>query len=162
MNARSISRAAFNTLKRDRTDAIGRSRNDIQIIKTNKSEMIHVGEQLLTYLGATDTLDLDKPRFNLYFSVDYGDRPTINVSCHNVSGFKDTAVSMAMMYLMDNGFEATGNYESAEYLYRTFNFRRGKLQVHMEVSVRDDSPTCRKVVIGQETITRDKFKIECD
>jgi hypothetical protein len=36
------------------------------------------------------------------------------------------------------------------------------MDVEFDVQVKDDSPTCRRVVIGQETIVKEKYKIECD
>ena len=70
---------------------------------------------------------------------------------------------VAMSYLMGIGFDDKGKgFESAEMLNREYEFAREDIHVKFDVYVRSDSPTCRKVVVGEETTTYKTYKIECD
>lgn len=161
MTAKSIARNALRYAISQKSDWARSYRKEVNTLKAMKSGLFYVTEQVLDCIGTNDT-DLDKPRVYVYFTLS-GDQPCINFSISGAHGFKDDSLMMAMQSLLETGFESRPNqYECAEQMRRIYAFKRGDMTVEFDVSVKDDSPTCRRVVIGQETIVRDKFKIECD
>jgi hypothetical protein len=161
MNAKSMIRKELRNTLNTFKDNANRAKRDALVLKNHKDELIHVTDNLISYFGTNQT-DLDKPRTYFYFNTTYDDRPKIHVSVRNASGFKDDSVSMAMLYLMTVGFETARTHDFAEALNREFTFSRADMDVVLDVYVKDDSPTCRKVAIGEETIRQVKYKIECD
>lgn len=156
-NARGIIR---NTIAEKR-QLIGNSRSSINAIKANRAELIHVMDTVCDFLGENEN-DLDAPRTYLYVSC-YDTKPLIHVSYRDAYGFKDDSLMMLMTHLMTVGFKNEGKgYEHAEALNREYEFTRDDINVRLDVYVRSDSPTCRKVVIGEEQVTVKKYAIECD
>lgn len=161
MNTKQFARNALNEAIKSNTRTAQRCREETNTLKAHRSEMLHVTSELLNYLG-TNRTDLDKPRVNCYFTVGY-DRPRIHVSVYNADGFRDDSLMMAMTHLMTVGFESSGKtYENAEYLNREYKFSRADLDVVLDISVRSDSETCRRVAIGEETVKQTKYQIQCD
>jgi hypothetical protein len=157
-NGRSIFKNAIN----NRSESIGQARKDIGHLKAHREEMVHIANRLFDILG-TNEYDLDKPRVDMHMNVNWDNKPQIYVSYRGATGFKDDGLMVAMAYLMGVGFDDKGKgYESAESLNREYEFSREDINVKFDVYVRSDSPTCRKVVIGEETLTMKKYKIECD
>ena len=156
-NARGVIRNAIT----EKQHTIGNARSSINAIKANKAELIHVIDTISNFLGENEN-DLDAPRTYMYVSC-YSDKPLIHVSYRDAYGFKDDSIAMLMAHLMTIGFDTAGKgYEYAESLNREFNFTRNDIDVNLDVYVRSDSPTCRKVVIGEEQVTVKKYAIECD
>ena len=54
------------------------------------------------------------------------------------------------------------DYASEDITERTFRFIAPGLKLNIEARVKGDSPTCRKIVVGEETVTRPKYAIQCD
>jgi hypothetical protein len=162
MTAKSIARYALRCAVNQKSEWARSCRKEANILKAVKSGLFYVTEQVLDCIGTNDT-DLDKPRVYVYYGVSGNARPQIYFSISGADGFKDDSLMMAMQSLLETGFESSPKqYESAEFLRRTYTFKRSDMDVEFDVQVKDDSPTCRRVVIGQETIVKEKYKIECD
>jgi len=88
--------------------------------------------------------------------------PRIYACLHvNADGFKNPDVVRTLDFLTGEFPEVTskdGDYS----LSRCYKFRKEKLTLDFTVYVNDDSPTCRRIEIGEETIKVKKYKIECD
>ena len=95
----------------------------------------------------------------------------VYVTMSGLDGFKDERLVNAMMGLMlaceDWEMETK---DSAEILNRNFKFSKAitredekRFWTHVTIAayVRSDSPTCQKVVVGQETKVVDKYEIIC-
>lgn len=160
MNTKQIARNALNSAIKGNVTTAQRCRQETNMLKAHRSEMLHVTSELLNYLGTNET-DLDTPRVHCYFSVGF-DKPRIHISVYNADGFKDDSLMMAMTHLMIVGFETNGTSEYAACLNREFRFSRADMNVTLDINVRSDSATCRKVAIGEETVKQTKYKIECD
>jgi len=158
-NARSIFKNAIN----DRTDTVAKARKETGLLKTNRVELVHVADRIFYLLG-TNQYDMDQPRVGMHISVNcVTEKPFLYVSYRGATGFKDDDLMIVMSYLMGIGFEDKGKgYEYAEALNREYEFARADMIVRLDVYVRSDSPTCRKVVVGEETKTYKTYKIECD
>ena len=162
MKAKQIARVAFRDALSGRLATIDRAKQERALLNASKCELEHVTTQVLNFLG-TNEHDLDAPRVSVHFSINCSNKPRVVIRYRDAAGFKDDSLTMAFTYLLNTGFDCEGNpYESAEYMNREYLFSRGDITVKFDVYVKGDSATCRRVVVGQETITRDKYAIECD
>lgn len=87
--------------------------------------------------------------------------PTFYMSINDVEGFTDPAVMSALEFLTNEFVEgSTQDYPST--MGRSYQFERPDMRVELVVYVKSDSPTCRRVEVGQETQTVKKYKLVCD
>lgn len=159
--SKSFARSALNKALSDKAEYVKLGRAEINAIKACKAEIIHVISQLTTFFG-TNERDFDQPRVSTYVSAHWSDRPMVTFSYRGASSFKDESIASAMQYLMDVGFTADKTYDVAELINREFVFNRNDIKVKLDVYVKSDSPTCRKVVTGETTQTIKTYAIECD
>lgn len=88
----------------------------------------------------------------------------------NLDGFSDRKLTMILDSLLYvDGLEPTRTSEYASALNRDFRFEYkygpawyDAIQVCIAAYVREDSPTCRKVLVGTENRTVETYKIVCD
>lgn len=101
--------------------------------------------------------------YEFAFVSSFGDRPKLHVTTRNAESFKDKRVLDALGFL-SGSFEAADTQDYASTLNREFRFVSDRFDVTLDVSVRTDSPTCRKVLVKEEvkTFTNPIYKIECD
>lgn len=97
------------------------------------------------------------------YGLSFG-RVDMNVMLWNAPGFKDERIVAALELLTGMSEESPRTSENAEFKSRSYNFSlpQFKLRVSLSVYVGDDSPTCRRVEVGEETVTRKKYQIVCD
>ena len=88
-------------------------------------------------------------------------RPIVNFSVSEADGFTDPRIVSALEFLTKEFEEAKTN-ESAEYLYRSYSFSKPEVQVCFMVNVKSDSPTCKRVEVGEEMVVQKKYKIVCE
>lgn len=93
----------------------------------------------------------------------HGDLPKLHVSVWGADSFKDPRVLDALAFLT-GAFEASDTHDYASSLNREYRFISDRFNVTLDVSVRSDSPTCRKVLVSEEvkTYTDPVYRIECD
>lgn len=155
-------RGIFKNAIQVRAESIGIARKNVSTLKAHRAELVHVANRMFDILG-NNQHDLDKPRVDMHMNMTWDGKPQIYVSYRGATGFKDDGLMVAMSYLMGIGFDDKGKgFESAEMLNREYEFAREDIHVKFDVYVRSDSPTCRKVVVGEETTTYKTYKIECD
>lgn len=89
--------------------------------------------------------------------------PKLCIHTYRADSFKDPRVLDALA-LLNGSFPECETEDYAAALNREYRFKSERLCVTLDVSVRSDSPTCRKVKIGEElrTYTDTKYRIECD
>jgi hypothetical protein len=93
-------------------------------------------------------------------------RSSIYVTYRGLSGFKDLRLDTTLCGLVNIG-KATGTQDYASLLNRDYmfevSFDDGTLiSVIISAYVSEDSKTCRKIKVGEEYKTVDKFEIVCD
>ena len=95
------------------------------------------------------------------YSADKGRIPTFYLSVNDVEGFTDPAVMSALEFLTNEFVEgSTQDYPST--MGRSYQFERPDMRVELVVYVKSDSPTCRRVEVGEETVVQKKYKLVCD
>ena len=94
-----------------------------------------------------------------------GGRPFVHVSMYSLDSFKQPQLASVLEYLNDKTSELDGSVECEDYaasINRDFRFTTTKWTASISAYVKDDSPTCRKVVIGTEMVEKTKYQIVCD
>lgn len=137
------------------------SKSEVQRIEERRATAkMHASEIQLVLMVLMEKL------FGIYSNAwisTWESKPKLHVSVWNADSFKDERVLSALSFL--NGeFDADGTVDYASVLNREYRFSNDRFSVALDVSVRSDSPTCRKVKIGEElrTYTDTKYRIECD
>jgi len=123
----------------------------LNVIKTNRKPIGKV-------LRALEKVTLANDRIYLMVS---NNQPHIYIGMYNLESFKDDRLANVLGYLS----ETMDNMKSEDWpqsLNRDYRFTSSTHSVTVSAYVRDDSPTCRKVVVGSELRTVEKFEIVCD
>ena len=94
----------------------------------------------------------------------YNDRVTMRLYMYDVEGFKCDEVT-ARLWALEN-WKTITKQSVAEYpsaLNRTFHYRyEDGITISFDVYVKNDSPTCRKVVIGERAEIIKEYALQCD
>ena len=95
----------------------------------------------------------------------YRNQTQVIVNLHSLDGFKQVELTDLLQYLLTYT-EANGgtvrNTEWAESLNRDYVFDTKDYYISVHAYVKDDSETCRKVIIGSEMVEQYKYQIVCD
>lgn len=142
---------AFNRALADARDSAKRARTDVQNLSRMRREINRIGKTIALNMSEADTM-------HLYL---IGTTPHFSVTMRNLESFKCLALE-GMLWTMNEIGKATHTRDWPDYLNREYNFEVNGAKVCINAYVKSDSPTCRKVVVGTETITQPKYKIECD
>lgn len=88
-------------------------------------------------------------------------QPVISITLHSLDGFKSLRLESALWLLEEIGtLKEQKEYPSC--LNRDYKYEVDGYKVFLCAYVSDDSPTCRKIVVGTETVTTPKYAIQCD
>ena len=94
-----------------------------------------------------------------------GGTPFVHVYMNRLDSFKQSQLVSVLEYLSDKTAELDGSVNCEDYaasINRDFRFTTTKWTASISAYVKDDSPTCRKVVIGTEMVEKTKYQIVCD
>lgn len=101
---------------------------------------------------------------SVYISVNYG-RPEINVTMYRLDSMKQRELVWALEYLTAETDKLGGKTRTQDWaaaVNRDFIFTTDKWDARISAYVKDDSETCRKVIIGTEMVEQHKYQIVCD
>jgi hypothetical protein len=101
---------------------------------------------------------------SVYVSVNYG-RPEINVTMYRLDSMKQRELVWALEYLTIETDKLGGKMRTQDWaaaVNRDFIFTTDKWDARISAYVKDDSETCRKVIIGTEMVEQHKYQIVCD
>ena len=89
------------------------------------------------------------------------EKPVAYVSMRRLESFKDTRLTdfLDKLVAMDGEMSST---DYASIMNRSFTCNFSDFQVYIDAYVKDDSPTCRKVVIGTRVEEVLDYEIVCD
>ena len=135
----------------DAKHSVANATRQLNILKTNRKPIGKV-------LRALEKVTLANDRIYLMVS---NNQPHIYIGMYNLESFKDDRLANVLGYLS----ETMDNMKSEDWpqsLNRDYRFTSSTHSVTVSAYVRDDSPTCRKVVVGSELRTVEKFEIVCD
>lgn len=150
--AKSIHVRAFDRALAQARTVVKSARSDVIALTTRRKEINATGKHLASMLDKGD---------DMYLYM-IGNKANFTVTFQDVEGFKCLKVESALWWLeMVGTVDRTRDYPdylNREYVYVMPNGDRITLNVY----VKSDSPTCRKVQIGTETVTTPKYEIRCD
>jgi hypothetical protein len=151
----------FNTIISDNKRAVENAKKRSAMARSNRARIIGLITPLIDMLGDED--------HHLSVNVQGWDEDEISVylSLYEVDGMKAPTVVNVLDYLTGLFSESTDEISSkdlATILNRDFKFKsvEKKLTATVSVYVKSDSPTCKKVVVGQETQVVNRYEIVCD
>ena len=152
--AKSIASTVFASAMSDAQRAVSDARNRLQSLKMQRKA---VGRLLRTLSMCVDT---DNRNTVLYMWMN-DTQPVISINMYELEGFKSLRLESALWMLEEIG-TLKEQKEYASCLNRDYKYEVDGYKVILGAYVRDDSPTCRKVVVGTDTVTTPKYAIQCD
>ena len=121
-------------------------------LQAHRKELGKVARMLASNLKNEDVI---------FISNDFSARPYICVSLYNLESFKCLELEVMLTTLMNIGEPGdTNDWPSA--LNRDYKFKLSAFDVVVSAYVRDDSPTCKRIVIGTEMRQVETYKIVCE
>ena len=143
---------AFNSALANARDTAKRARAEIQFLSRNRKAINKVGKYLAFYVEDRDTLHVYTIGSAVYFQL----------TLRNLESFKCPKLEFLLIDMENNAESARDTRDFAEYLNREYYYKMDGMNICINAFVKSDSPTCRKVVIGTDTVTTPKYQIECD
>jgi len=140
---------AMNSALNDRQETINAMRKTVNEVKSKKLELRVKYGRLFTDLPGSFTISLSC------------EKPVAYVSMRRLESFKDARLTnfLDKLVAMDGEMSST---DYASIMNRSFTCNFSDFQVYIDAYVKDDSPTCRKVVIGTRVEEVLDYEIVCD
>jgi len=101
---------------------------------------------------------------NVYLSS-YGDQIEVRINMYRLNSFKQAELTNLLQYLMVYTEAHGGTVRNTEWpasLNRDYHFDTDSIRFTVAAYVKDNSETCRKVIIGTEMVEQHKYQIVCD
>ena len=117
-----------------------------------------------TLKGLLELLGTDHVNDSINISANsYDDTVSIRIYTYDAESFKCNRIT-AMLNVFET-WKPIVRQEVRDYpssINRSFTYRYAGLDVSLDVYVKKDSPTCRKVEIGEKVIVDKIYEIQCD
>ena len=152
--------SAFDSSLADLTEGVTNAKKRVATLRSNKARIQKILRPIALIVSGAGLTNV-----NAHISADaYSDNFQIGIYLYGLESFKVPVLATLVEYL--DGLCNEGQVrtrEWAESLNRDYHFTLPKgHRVSLCVYVKDDSPTCRKVVIGKELKEVFKYEIQCD
>lgn len=145
--------SVFETAVKDTSESLVRAKQRLGVVKASKKAL----KPILTRI-----VDLTIESDYISISTDLFDRiPRVYVSLNKLSSFKDERL-VRLLSVLDDYLEMYKTEEYAVSINRDYKFSNTQYEVHVAAYVSSDSATCRKVLVGVETVQKEKYEIVCD
>ncbi len=152
--AKSIATQVYASALSGAKDRVVRARNSVAVLTAQRKQ---IGRLLRTLTMCVDAND----RSNSLHMWMSDDQPTFSINLYHLEGFKSLRLESVLWLLEEIGtLESQKEYASC--LNRDYTYMVNGYKVLLSAYVKDDSPTCRKIVVGTETVTTPKYAIQCD
>ena len=89
------------------------------------------------------------------------DKTSLFINMDDLESFKDPKLVAVLEYFSNLATEVESK-DWPDYLNRDYRFISDTIDVKIGAYVKSDSPTCRKVLVGTELKTVEKYEIVCD
>lgn len=142
--------------------ATDNARSDIEYAKQRAANLRKQRASLMPILKLLAPL-LDSDSDYVYMNASTY-QTSVHVTLKRLDGFKDQRLSRVLFAIMClDAVEEKDTTDWAEALNRDYRFKVGAdIEITVAAYVKSDSPTCRKVKIGEEMKLVAQYKIECD
>lgn len=90
----------------------------------------------------------------------------MSVTLRNLEGLKDPRLEAAMMPFIDADKTTCTDYP--QYMNRDYSFifnaEGGQVQIYLQAYVKEENPTCRKILVERKSVTtlQEVYKLSCD
>jgi hypothetical protein len=104
--------------------------------------------------------DIGMVRVELYLS-----KPCVYVTLFELDSLKQRELMSLLGYLYDESHKLEGKLSTQDWaaaVNRDYKFVTSKWEVSVSAYVKENSPTCRRVVVGTEMIEKTEYQIVCD
>jgi hypothetical protein len=141
--------SALNIALSDRQESVNEMRKTINEVKSKKLELRVKYGRLFTDLPGSFTISLSC------------EKPVAYVVMRRLESFKDARLTnfLDKLVAMDGEMSST---DCASIMNRSFTCNFSDFQVYIDSYVKNDSPTCRKVLIGTRVEEVLDYEIVCD
>jgi hypothetical protein len=136
-----------------KTGAVEAAKARLSIIKKSKTMLKTVVQRILDVMGDEGYVAVETDAWDK--------KPRLYVSLTKLDSFKDSRLNRVLS-LLDDYCPEQEVKEYAEYVNRDYKFKGDKFEAVVLAYVKSDSELCRRVVVGTETIQREKFELVCD
>lgn len=95
----------------------------------------------------------------------YRTSPSIYITMFNLDSLKQRELVSLLAYLTDETDKLNGKITSEDWaaaVNRDFKFVTDKWEISVSAYVKDDSATCRRVVVGTKMVEQVQYEIACD
>lgn len=143
----------FNAAQADLRRGVEFAKQRLRELKANRRKLSAIGTALNVALnGETDDVH-----------VTYNGPSSVYVMMDQLESLKCQRLEMVLngiMNLPDAEVKGTSDWPNS--LNRDYHFRVADISVTVAAYVREDSPTCRKVLVKTELKPQDVYEIRCD
>jgi len=133
-------------------ESIAQQRKEIKLLKKMAKKIEPI----------VDVLTMEIDYVSVYVS---GNDVQISATIYNLDSFKCERLAKLLDYLNDKvvGDPTTRDWPSSSSINRDYTFKLPDgIVVSLSAYVKDDSATCRRIVVGTETKVVEKYEIQCD
>jgi hypothetical protein len=144
--------------------AVKSQTNNIELAKARRA-MLKSGKTRTMLINLLAPLVYILGKVGSISIYDYSTKPSIYVAIYDLDSFKQYELVAALEYLTAETDKVNGSITTEDWaaaVNRDFRFRTDKWDVSIHAYVKNDSPTCRKVVVGTEVVEQVKYQIVCD
>ena len=145
--------SVFEMAVKEQAESVVRAKQRLTVVKTSKKVLKPILTRIVDLTIEADYISLST---NLYDS-----KPRLYVTLSKLSSFKDERLVRLLTVLSDHA-EMFKTEEYAVSMNRDYKFSNEQYEVNVAAYVSDNSATCRKVLIGVETVQKEKYEIVCD
>jgi hypothetical protein len=143
---------AFNRALSQARSLVRSVRHEVATLSAKRKVINHIGKQL--------SLCMDHDIDDMSISI-HGNSVYYYVNLNSLESFKCLRLE-TMLTMLENIGKCTRTRDYADYLNRDYFYDVDGNTVIVGAYVKSDSPTCRKVVVGSETVTNIKYELRCD
>ena len=152
--------SVFDNALADQIESVTNAKKRVSILRSNKARIQKILRPITFILSSAGLKDV-----NVFANSDaHSDSFYIGVYLYGLESFKVPVLATLVEYidgLCEEGLTRTRDWP--ESINRDYHFKLPKgNKVTLGAYVKDDSPTCRKVVVGSETKEVFKYEIQCD
>jgi hypothetical protein len=129
------------------------ARGEAHMLLTRRKEINAIGKKISPLV--------DEENGDGFFMFLIGSRPHYHITYRSLPDFKCLKMESALWWLESIG-TLVRSTDYPDNLNKEFSYDVDDARVTINAYVRPDSPTCRKVPVGTETVTKTKYEIQCD
>ena len=130
---------------------VKRVRTDLRDMQANRRKLNRIGAVLAAAIG-------DAPNSHFF----YNSANSVYCNLDQLESFKDMRLEMVLNALENIKTVEVRTSDWPNSINRDFHYRVDDIHVTIAAYVKEDSPTCRKVLVGTETVQKETWEIRCD